>query len=57
MALSMKLAEQGLGLSQVARVKTFGEPIVDGLKKVTCRLSFSLIAQKPRQAHGRAQFP
>jgi hypothetical protein len=57
MALSMKLAEQGLGLSQVACVKTFGEPIVDGGEKVTCRLPLSLIAQEPRQAHGRAQFP
>jgi hypothetical protein len=37
-ALSMKLAEQGLGLSQVACVKTLGEPIVDGGEKVTCRL-------------------
>src|SRR5882672_12589441 len=57
MALSMKLAEQGLGLSQVACVKTFGEPIVDGDEKVMCRLPFALIAQEPRQAHGRAQFP
>ncbi|WP_334402735.1 hypothetical protein [Bradyrhizobium sp. AZCC 2289] len=53
----MKLAEQRLGLSKVVCVKTFGEPIVDGGEKVTCRLPFSLIAQEPRQAHGRAQFP
>jgi len=53
----MKLAEQRLGLSKVACVKTFGEPIVDGDEKVTCRLPFSLIAQESRQAHGRAQFP
>src|SRR5207342_2793796 len=57
MALSTKLAEQRLGLSKVACVKTFGEPIVDGGEKVTCGLPFSLIAQEPRQAHGRAQFP
>ncbi len=57
MALSMKLAEQRLGLSKVACVKTFAEPIVDGDEKVTCRLPFSLIAQEPHQAHGRAQFP
>jgi hypothetical protein len=57
MALSVKLAEQRLGLSKVACVKTFGEPIVDRGEKVTCRLPFSLIAQEPRQAHGRAQFP
>src|ERR1700730_7408061 len=56
-ALSMKLAEQRLSLSKVACVKTFGEPIVGGGEKVTCRLPFSLIAQEPRQAHGRAQFP
>src|SRR5687767_3131743 len=55
--LSMKLAEQRLGLSKVACVKTFGEPIVDGGEKVTCRLPFSLIAQEPRRARGRAQFP
>src|SRR5947207_13702440 len=53
----MKLAEQRLGLSKVACVKTFGEPIVDGGEKVTCRLPISLIAQEPRQARGRAQFP
>jgi len=52
MALSMKLAKQRLGLSKVACVKTFGEPIVDGGEKITCRLPFSLIAQEPRQAHG-----
>src|SRR5260370_14276050 len=57
MALSMKLAEQRLGLSKVVCVKTFGEPIVDGGEKVTCRSPFSLIAQEPRQAHGRAEFP
>src|ERR1700676_891360 len=56
MALSMKLGEQRLGLSKVACVKTFGEPVVDGSEKVTCRLPFSLIAQEPRRAHGRAQF-
>src|SRR5437879_4481807 len=47
-ASSMKLAEQRPGLSKVACVKTFGEPIVDGGEKVTCRLPFSLIAQEPR---------
>src|SRR5215475_13584513 len=56
-ALSMKLVEQGLGLSQVAGVKTFGEPIVDWGEKVTCRLPLALIVQKPRHAHGRTQFP
>src|ERR1700752_3948908 len=55
--LSTKLAEQGLGLSKVACVKAFGEPIVDGSEKVTRRLPFSLIAQEPRQARGRPQFP
>jgi hypothetical protein len=53
----MKLAEQGLGLSQVACVITFGEPTVDGGEKVMCRLSFALITQQPREARGRAQFP
>src|ERR1700716_3115158 len=53
----MKLAEQRLGLSKVAGVKTFGEPIVDRGEEVSCRLPLSLIAQEPRQAHGRAQFP
>src|SRR5206468_9714463 len=57
MALSMKLAEQRLGLSKVACVKAFGEPIVDGGEEATCRLPLSLIAQEPRQAHRRAQFP
>src|SRR5712672_912637 len=57
MALSMKLAEQRLGISKVACVKTFGEPTVDGGEKVACRLPFSLIAQESRQAHGGAQFP
>jgi len=53
----MKLAEQGLGLSKIARVKSFSEPIIDRREKVSCRLPFSLIAQEPRQARGRAQFP
>src|SRR5215207_71145 len=57
MALSMKLAEQRLGRSKVTGVETFGEPIVDGGEKVTCRLPFSLIAQEPRRARGRSQFP
>src|SRR5882672_6809329 len=57
MALSMKLAEQRLGLSKVACFETFGEPIVDGGEKVTCHLPFALITQEPRQTHGRAQFP
>src|SRR5262249_24576798 len=54
---STKLAEQRLGRSKVAGVKTFGEPTVDGSEQVTCRLPFSLIAQESRQARGRPQFP
>src|SRR3954453_11955549 len=57
MALSMKLAEQRLGFSKVARVEAFREPIVDGSEKVPCRPPFALIAEEPRQAHRRAQFP
>jgi hypothetical protein len=50
----MKLAEQGLGLSKIACVEAFGEPIVDGREKVTCHFPFALITQEPRQACGRA---
>lgn len=56
-ALSTKLTEQGLGLSQIACVKSFGEPVVDGRKKVTCHFPLALTVQEPRQAGGRTQFP
>jgi len=53
----VKLAEQGLGLLQIARLESFGEPVVDGREQVACHFAFTLIIQEFRGAGSRAQFP
>ncbi len=52
----VQLGEQRLGLLQIERVETFGEPAIDRSEKRAGRIPFALIAPQPRDAN-RAQFP
>src|SRR5262249_32021147 len=56
-APSLKLAEQGFCRSQVARGKTFGEPVVDRGEQVMGRAPAALVTEQPRQARRRAELP
>jgi hypothetical protein len=46
-----QLIEQYLGLLNIARVKSFGEPAVDRSKKIAGLLPLALIAKEVRRAH------
>jgi hypothetical protein len=49
--------QQALGLLQIKRVKTFGEPAVDRGEKIVSLMLLALIAPQPSHAYCRAQFP
>jgi hypothetical protein len=52
-----QLVEYRLGLFQVQRVKTLGEPAVDRSEKFSGLIPLPLIAPQPRHADSRAQLP
>ena len=53
----MQLIEKSLGLLQVKRVETLGEPAIDRSEKIARLIPLTLIAPQPRHAHRRTQFP
>ena|SRR6516165_2397292 len=54
---SRQVFEQCLGLFQIGRVKSLGEPAVDGRQQVTPFVSPALFAPQPGQTRGGAQLP
>jgi hypothetical protein len=52
-----QFVEQRLRLLQIARIKPFSEPAVDGSEKLTSLISLPLIAPEPRHAHCGTEFP
>ena len=54
---SGQLVEQHSRLLEIRRVKALGEPAVDRREKVARLGAAALVAAKPGEAHGGAQFP
>jgi hypothetical protein len=54
---SRQLLEQRLRLLQIERIEAFGEPAIDGRKKIAGLIPFALIAVEPRHAYRRAHSP
>jgi len=54
---SRQLFEQPLRFFQVGGVEALGEPAVDGREEVAGLGAAALVAAKPSEAHGGAQFP
>jgi len=50
-----QLLQQRLGLFQIARVKTFGEPAVDRSEKIASLMPIALVEQ-PRSRGGRVRY-
>ena len=49
-----ELLQQRLGLLQVERFESVGEPAIDRGEKIMGLLMFALIASQPRHTHRRA---
>src|ERR1700730_5718700 len=56
-ASSSQLVEQCLRLFEIGSVEAFCEPVIHGREKVAGVGGVALVAAKPGEAHGGAQFP
>ena len=54
--MSFELVQQDLGVNQVRRVETLGEPVVDGGEEGLGLVALLVLAPKPRKACGGAEF-
>ena len=57
MVSGVQFLEQGLGLLQVKRVKTFSEQVIDRSEKIVGFLPFPMPALEPRHAHRCVKLP
>ena len=49
-----EIIQEYAGILEIREVETFGEPVVDGLEKLTGFSTFALIAPEAREARGGA---
>src|SRR5258708_34667080 len=55
--LDTQLVEQRLCVLQVSGVEAFGEPVVDFSEQSARLFALAFVAEQPREAGSRAQFP